>query len=59
MEIVIKGEAKEIAALVLAVQEQQKVIKSPNDNRESMIKALENRLSKLRCPSLHNPLEIL
>lgn len=40
MEVVIKGEAKEIVALVLAVQERQEVIKSPNDARENMIKAL-------------------
>ena len=59
MEIVIKGKAKEIAALVLAVQERQEVIKSPNDDRENMIKTLENRLFKLkRLPSC-NPSEIL
>lgn len=59
MEIVIKGKAKEIADLVLAVQGQQKVIEPSNDDRESMIKTLENRLSKLkRLPSC-NPSEIL
>lgn len=59
MEVVIKGEAKEIAALVLAVQERQEVIKSSNDARENMIKTLENRLSKLKCLSSCKPSEIL
>lgn len=59
MKIVMKGEAKEIAALVLTVQEQQEVIKPPNDERERMIKALENRLSELKRPSSCNPSEIL
>lgn len=59
MKIVMKGEAKEIATLVLALQEQQEVIKPPDDKRERMIKALENRLSELKRPSLCNPSEIL
>lgn len=59
MKIIIKGEAKEIATLVLALQEQQEVIKPPNDERERMIKALENRLSELKRPSSCNPSEIL
>lgn len=59
MKIVMKGEAKEIATLVLAVQERQEVIKPPDNERERMIKALENRLSELkRLPSC-NPSEIL
>lgn len=59
MKIVMKGEAKEIAALVLAVQERQEVIKPPDDERERMIKALENRLSELKRPSSCNPSELL
>lgn len=59
MKIIIKGEVKEIATLVLALQEQQEIIKLPDDERERMIKALENRLSELKHPSSCNPSEIL
>lgn len=59
MKIVIKGGVKEIAALVLALQEQQEVIKPPDNERERMIKALENRLSELKSLSSYKPSEIL
>lgn len=48
MEITIKGEAKEITALVLQLQERQEVIKPPREDPKSMIKATEKKLSKLK-----------
>lgn len=52
MKITIKGKPKEIAALVVGLQERRDVgqIHSNRDegDRESMIKALEGRLARLK-----------
>lgn len=52
MKITIKGKPKEIAALVVGLQERQEIgqpySNHDEENRESMIKALEGRLARLR-----------
>ena len=52
VKVTIKGDPKEIAALVVGLQERQGIGQpySNHDegNRESMIKALEGRLARLK-----------
>lgn len=52
MELIIKGETKEIAALVLEIQGQQKISREeePQESqREQLIREYENRLRKLKA----------
>ena len=53
MEITVKGDAKEIAILVVGLQERQKASEQNTSKdegeRESMIEALEQRLSRLKA----------
>ena len=52
MEITIKGKPKEIAALVVGLQGRQEIGQPYGNhdegNRESIIKALEDRLARLK-----------
>lgn len=53
MKVTIKGKPKEIATLVVGLQGCQKIGQQYSNrdegNRESMIKALEGRLARLKC----------